>query len=122
MVKDNPSYFYSVLPFAYILGVSDVWIKQFEDIMNQIPEYEGHYINAYSFDRFANSFKSCTLPSYENGGITRSSSSGGGGFSTGLNLVKLASSNLNVEGGYEEAKCDKILKEYFEKIRNEKDT
>ena len=43
-----------------------------------------------------------------------------GGISTGLNLKKLANSGLNIEGGKEEEKCDKILKDYFEKIRNEK--
>lgn len=46
-----------------------------------------------------------------------------GGFSTGLNLKKLASSNLNIEGGKMEEECDKILKEYFNQLRdkNEKE-
>ena len=82
MVKENPSYFYSILPYAYILGVSDVWIKQFEDIMADKPEYKRYYINTASFDRMANSFTTCTLPSSQNGGIS-TSSSGGGGFSGG---------------------------------------
>ena len=43
-----------------------------------------------------------------------------GGISTGLNLKRLANSNLNIEGGKKEADCDKILKEYFENLRNEK--
>ena len=45
-----------------------------------------------------------------------------GGFSSGLNLLKLANSSLEVEGGKEEGECDKILKEYFESLRNEKNT
>ena len=45
-----------------------------------------------------------------------------GGISTGLNLKQLADSKLNIEGGKEEEKCDKILKEYFKKLRNEKNT
>jgi len=81
MVKDDPSYFYSILPFAYILGVSNVWIEQFESIMNT-ADYDKHYIDANAFNNFANSFGGCTLPSHANGGIS-SSSSGGGGFSGG---------------------------------------
>lgn len=81
MVKEDPSYFYSILPFAYILGVSNVWIDQFEDIMNT-TDYDKNYINASTFSNFANSFGGCTAPSYANGGIS-SSSSGGGGCSGG---------------------------------------
>ena len=43
-----------------------------------------------------------------------------GAFSSGINLVKLANSSLNFEGGKLEEECDNILKEYFEKLRNEK--
>ena len=32
LVHDDPSYFYNILPYAYVLGVSDAWIKQFEGI------------------------------------------------------------------------------------------
>lgn len=32
LVQDNPNIFYEILPYAYVLGVSDVWIKKFEDI------------------------------------------------------------------------------------------
>ena len=30
MVEKNPNYFYDILPYAYVLGVSDKWIKNFE--------------------------------------------------------------------------------------------
>ena len=40
-----------------------------------------------------------------------------GGFSTGLKLMDLANSSLNVKGGLEEKRCDKILEEYFKKLR-----
>lgn len=33
-VNKNPSYFYDILPYAYVLGVSDEWIKQFEQIID----------------------------------------------------------------------------------------
>lgn len=32
LVEKHPSYFYDVLPFAYILDVSDKWINKFENI------------------------------------------------------------------------------------------
>ena len=40
-----------------------------------------------------------------------------GGFSV-LKLNKIANSKINIIGGIEETKCDKILKNYFKKIRN----
>ena len=32
LVMQNPEYFYNILPYTYALGVSDVWINQFESI------------------------------------------------------------------------------------------
>lgn len=32
LVNDNPDLFYEVLPYAYVLGVSDVFMKKFEDV------------------------------------------------------------------------------------------
>ena len=35
MVLENPTYFYDILPFTYVLGISDKWIKDFEIIGKQ---------------------------------------------------------------------------------------
>ena len=84
MVEENPSYFYKVLPYAYVLGVSKAWIKRFEGMAVPPPEWAaGTVYNINSFDGFTSGFHSAVMPSYENGGISRSSSSGGGGFSGG---------------------------------------
>jgi uncharacterized membrane protein YgcG len=32
LVMENPTYFYDILPYTYVLGVSDKWIKKFESI------------------------------------------------------------------------------------------
>ncbi len=32
LVNENPQLFYDVLPYAYVLGVSDVYMKKFEDV------------------------------------------------------------------------------------------
>ncbi len=43
LVKEDPSIFYEVLPYAYVLGVSDIWIKIFESLVIETPYwYEGN--------------------------------------------------------------------------------
>ena len=39
LVEENPEYFYSVLPFAYVLGLTDKWAKQFESIAVPPPTW-----------------------------------------------------------------------------------
>ena len=39
MVKDNPTLFYDVLPFAYVLGVSNVYMNKFKDVALPAPEW-----------------------------------------------------------------------------------
>ncbi len=83
LVEKDPQYFYSVLSAAYILGVSDKWINQFETIMNITPQwYSGNRFTYRSFNDFSEKMQSVSIPSVTNGGIS-SSSSGGGGFSGG---------------------------------------
>ena len=38
LVSENPSYFYNILPYTYVLNISKKWIKKFEDI--PIPEMD----------------------------------------------------------------------------------
>lgn len=45
-----------------------------------------------------------------------------GAFSCGLNLREFVNSKLCVVGGIEEEKCNKLLGDYFAKLRNEKNT
>ena len=80
LLSENPSYVYDVLPYAYVLDVSDKWIKKFESIMTLNPEWNnGNLIGTNSFHTFANNFMSVTIPTVSNGGVSSSSSSGGGG-------------------------------------------
>lgn len=81
MIKDDPSYFYNILPYAYLLDVSDVWINQFESIFLRYPKYEGAHFTSKFFTSFTKSMTSCSVPTHQNGGIGHSSS--GGGFSGG---------------------------------------
>ena len=50
LVSKNPSYFYDILPYAYVLGVSDKWIKKFDSFNIKYPKWYS------SIDKFDNSF------------------------------------------------------------------
>ena len=85
LVHDDPSYFYNILPYAYVLGVSDAWIKQFEGIAIAPPEW---YESADTFDyyRFNRSLnRTIHSASRVMNSVPQSSggSSSGGGFSGG---------------------------------------
>lgn len=86
LVNDDPAYFYNILPYAYVLGVSDKWIKQFEGITLAPPEW---YESSTVFDYYRfNSSLNRTLTSANRVMNSRPQSSGdfgssGGGFSGG---------------------------------------
>ena len=78
MVEENPQYFYNVLAYAFILGISDIWINKLRRVME---------IN-FDFPAFTKKMVSLSRPSYDNGGIKNtggghSHSHGGGGHSGG---------------------------------------
>ncbi|MGB5823102.1 MAG: DUF2207 domain-containing protein [Proteocatella sp.] len=39
LVEENPQYFYDTLPFAMVMGVTDKWAHNFEDIVTQPPNW-----------------------------------------------------------------------------------
>ena len=39
LVMQNPEYFYNLLPYTYVLGVSNKWIEKFEDIALEAPHW-----------------------------------------------------------------------------------
>ena len=85
LVHDDPAYFYNILTYAYVLGVSDAWIKQFEGIAIAPPEW---YESADTFDyyRFNRSLnRTIHSASRVMNSVPQSSSgsSSGGGFSGG---------------------------------------
>ena len=83
LVEQDPQYFYNILPYAYLFGVSDKWIKKFESIIPLAPSwYRGTRFSHTSFRNISNSMKTVSVPSAANGGIS-SKSGGGGGFSGG---------------------------------------
>lgn len=99
--EETPSLFYDLLPYTYILGLTDVWMKKFETIKIEQPDwyqsstpgnlYRDIYImNALnrSMTRLNSSMTSVPQPSVQTGGSRFGGgggfgSSGGGGFGGG---------------------------------------
>ena len=49
LVEKDPKYFYNILPYTYVLGISKKWIKKFEDIpMPEIDMGNYNYIGDFS--------------------------------------------------------------------------
>ena len=85
LVEQNPSYFYDILPYAYVLGLSKKWAKKFENIAIEPPTwYTGSYMNRpFTTLILLNSLDNATRVMSDNIVIPTSSGSGGGGFSGG---------------------------------------
>ncbi len=86
LVNEDPEYFYNILPYTYVLGVSNKWIKKFEDIALQAPTWYYGYetFDNHSFYRFIGSTYSSistamlSSPSSSDGGFSGGGFSGGG--------------------------------------------
>lgn len=87
LANENPEYFYDILPFAYVLGVSDTWINKFESIALEPPSWYHSSTGYFSASAFCNSFLSVmdnvnssatSTPSSSGGGSSGGGSSGGG--------------------------------------------
>ncbi len=46
LAAENPSAFYEILPYAYVLGVSDVWASRFESLIIPQPDW---YVSSRSY-------------------------------------------------------------------------
>lgn len=83
LVFQNPNYFYNILPFTYVLGVSDKWIKKFEDISLKAPDwYSGSSFTTATFGAFmastmVSASKAMSSSPSSSGGSSSGSSGGG---------------------------------------------
>ena len=39
LLEENPSYFYDILPYTIVLGVSDIWANKFKDLVTSPPDW-----------------------------------------------------------------------------------
>ncbi len=90
----TPQVFETLLPYAMILGVDDIWGKKFEQIMSRMSTdynntwYAGSTLNQYAFasalnSSLTNSIQSTSTQPSSSNSSSSSSGSGGGGFSGG---------------------------------------
>ena len=75
LVMENPNYFYKILPYTYVLGISKKWISKFENI--QMPR-----IDMGTFDYSSDSSYSSLGDVYYPSSYYSSGSSSGGGCSS----------------------------------------
>lgn len=83
MVAQDPQYFYDILPYTYALGVSDKWMKKFESIAIEPPEWHHSYNNGYFNVVAFHNFMNTTMSSVNTAMTSSPSSSSGGGVSGG---------------------------------------
>ena len=86
MVMENPNYFYDILPYTYVLGISEKWIEKFEKISLQPPSWydSSTGFSVAAFGKFINTTMSqaqiamTSSPSGSSDGSSGGGSSGGG--------------------------------------------
>ena len=89
LIEEDPEYFYHIAPYAYVFGLSDKWIKRFEDIPILKPvwyhsEFERYdRFDAYMMGRMMSDCSRSVsdhivIPQAPSGGGFSSGSSGGG--------------------------------------------
>lgn len=81
LVEENPEYFYNVLPYAYIFGLSDSWAKKFESIAIEPPTWYNSGMRYSTFNAwiFMNTFNNCTNAFSQNIAVPPANSGGAGG-------------------------------------------
>lgn len=83
LVNDDPQYFYEILPYTYVLDLSNKWMKKFETIAVEPPQW--YYSTNHSmFDvMMFHHFMNATMSQATSSMTSTPSSSSGGGFSGG---------------------------------------
>ncbi len=89
LVDENPSYFYDVLPYAMVFGLSDKWVKQFASIDMESPDWYrcdtsmGIMSTAYLASSITSSITNNITSSIAKASVDPSSSESSGGYSGG---------------------------------------
>lgn len=92
LIDENAEYFYDVLPYAEVLGVTSAWCDRFKDMTMKPPTWYYSnttgsnyydYLMITSMTRSMSSIYDVTTPPVTNNTTSSSDSYSGGGFSTG---------------------------------------
>lgn len=86
LVMDDPQYFYNILPYTYVLGISQKWIEQFESINLKEPDwYDGNgMFDVFVLDRMLSSTMGSMTQKQESSSSTSSWGSGSSGTGGGV--------------------------------------
>lgn len=81
MIEDDPQLYYHILPYAQVLGVTNIWEEKFADITVQPPDWVvGDALSTALTFHALNSIISTSLSNIGAGMVSAPSSSGLGGF------------------------------------------
>ncbi|MEG1930967.1 MAG: DUF2207 domain-containing protein, partial [Anaerovorax sp.] len=89
LVEEDALYFYHIIPYAYVFGLSDKWAKKFETIATVEPDWYAGGQGGAGFNTylFMNSFNHCTSELQSNlatpPAVTSSAQGGGSNFPSG---------------------------------------
>ena len=85
LINENPNYVFDILPYMYVLGVSDKYIKQFENYIKESPSWYSSTdsFNTLHFSHFMNDVVSSAHAQTVSSGGSSGGGSGGGGSSGG---------------------------------------
>lgn len=80
MLEEDPQFYYHILPYAQVLGVTDIWENKFEGITVAPPDWlAGDMLTTYFEFRVINSVMRSSMQSMRAGMVSRPSSSGANG-------------------------------------------
>lgn len=80
LLAENPDYYYDILPYAQVLGVSKIWQEKFEGMLTRTPDwFYGPNVTYMT----ANRMMSRNMNRMSNVMMSRPVESSGGGFGTG---------------------------------------
>ncbi len=84
LVEDDPEYFYHIIPYAYVFGLTNKWIRNFEDIPVVTPDWARTSSGRYdSFDYYMMGRMMSDCNASVNNHIVIPHSGGGSGWSGG---------------------------------------
>lgn len=94
-VQENPNYYFDVLPYAYVFGLSKEWMNKFKDIEVRLPDWvvnsNGILMDYVIFNSMFNNFNSIMATTIQTekfkaiaSNVKSFSSNGGGGHSGGF--------------------------------------
>lgn len=81
LLEDDPQFYYHVLPYAQVLGVSDKWQEKFEGLTVEPPQWvTSSYMNTMLEFHLLNSLIRSSMGTMSSNMVSRPSSSGSGGY------------------------------------------